>query len=46
MSTVLVAAGDTVRFNVAKLSQPDALVNVAVWDPEAVNVNPFHVYGS
>ena len=44
MSVVLVSVGSTVRFNVAKLSQPvTALVRVAVWLSVAVNVSPFQV---
>ena len=47
MSVVLVSVGSTVRFNVARESQPvTALVSVAVWLSVAVNVRPFQVYGS
>ena len=47
MSVVLVNVGSTVRFNVARESQPvTALVSVAVWLSVAVNVSPFQVYGS
>ena len=37
----------TLKFNVAKLSQPvTTLVKLAVCEPAAANVKPFHVYGS
>jgi hypothetical protein len=37
----------TVKFNVAELSHPTALVNpVFVCVPAAVNVSPFHTYGN
>ena len=44
MSVVLVKVGFTVRFNVARESQPvTALVRVAVWLSVVVNVSPFQV---
>ena len=47
ISVVLVSVGSTVRFNVARESQPvTALVRVAVWLSVVVNVRPFQVYGS
>ena len=42
MSVVLVSVGSTVRFNVARESQPvTILVSEAVCVSVAVNVNPF-----
>ena len=42
ISVILVKVGSTVRFNVARKSQPvTALVSVAVWLSVAVNVSPF-----
>ena len=39
--------GFTVKFNVAKESHPvTALVKIAVWLSDVVNVRPFQVYGS
>jgi plastocyanin len=47
MSVVLVSAGSTVRFNVARESHPvTVLVRVAVWLSVVVKVRPFQVYGS
>ena len=47
ISVVLVKVGSTVRFNVARESQPvTALVSVAVWLSVIVKVSPFQVYGS
>ena len=43
---VLVTVGVTVKFIVATESQPAAVVKVAVWLPEELNVKPFHVYGN
>ena len=36
----------TVKFNVAALSQPVALVKFAVCEPAALNVKPFHIKGN
>ena len=44
ISVVLVSVGSTVRFNVARESQPvTELVSVAGWLSVVVNVSPFHV---
>jgi hypothetical protein len=39
----LVDDGFTVKFNVAKLSHPEAFVKVSVCEPAARKVKPFHV---
>ena len=36
----------TVSINVAKLSHPPAFIKVAVFDPAALNVSPFQMYGN
>ena len=36
----------TVKFNVAALSHPTALVKCAVWLPAALKVKPFQEYGN
>ena len=46
IDVVLVTSGFTVKFNVASESQPADDVSVAVCEPAAVNVKPFHEYGS
>jgi hypothetical protein len=43
---VLVTFGFTVKFNVAKESQPAAETNVFVCEPATKKVSPFHVYGN
>ena len=43
---VLVTTGLTVRFRVAILSQPAALVRVSVYEPAEVILRPFQLYGS
>ena len=46
IAVVLVTSGFTVKFNVASESQPADDVSVAVCEPAAENVKPFHEYGS
>ena len=46
IAVVLVTSGFTVKFNVASESQPADDVSVAVCEPAAINVKPFHEYGS
>jgi ribosomal protein L31 len=41
-----VTAGFTIRLSVAMESHPADEINVTLWDPAALNVNPFHVNGS
>ena len=43
---MLVVFGLTVRFNVATESQPAALTNVTVCNPDILYDWPFHTYGS